>query len=249
MSRHTDRHPDPDALFDEYRQTGDVEIRNRLVVEHTWLADRCARRFAHRGEPYADLQQIARLGLVKAVERYRPERGVPFQTFALPTITGEIKRYFRDRTWAVSVPRSAKDVRTLVSTAFEKLEQDLERAPTTDEVASYSGVRPALVDSALHANRAYRTSSLDALERPDQSAPHAETEEQELVIAARDALARLDHRKRTVLFLRFYEDRTQREIGETVGVGQVQVSRLIRAAIDELRAHLTTVDPAVPAAA
>lgn len=247
MSHHIDRQSEPDALFEEYRRTGDVEIRNRLVVAHTWLADRCARRFTHRGEPYADLQQIASVGLVKAVERYRPERGVSFPTFATPTITGEIKRYFRDRTWAVSVPRSAKDVRTLVSTAFEKLEQDLERAPTTEEVASYAGLRASLVDSALHANRAYRTSSLDALERPDQPTPHTGTDEHELMIAAREALARLDERTRKVLFLRFYEDRTQREIGECVGVGQVQVSRLIRSAIDELRAQL---DPAVvPAAA
>lgn len=247
MSRHTVRPSDPDALFDEYRATRDVEVRNRLVVAHSWLADRCARRFAHRGEPYADLQQIARLGLVKAVERYDPERAVGFPAFATPTITGEIKRYFRDRTWAVSVPRSTKDVRTLVSSAFEKLEQDFERQPTADEVASYSGVSPAQVDAALHANRAYRTSSLDALERVDRPAPGAEIERHELTIAARDALAQLDERKRQILFLRFYEDRTQREIGERVGVGQVQVSRLLRSAIDELRALL---DPAaMPAAA
>lgn len=247
MSRHNVRHTDLDALFHQYRDTRDVEIRNRLVVAHTWLADRCARRFTHRGEPYSDLQQIARLGLVKAVERYEPERAVPFPTFATPTMTGEIKRYFRDRTWAVAVPRSTKDVRTLVSTAFEKLEQDLERAPTADEVASYSGVSTSAVESALHANRAYRTSSLDALERPDQPALDADLQERELEIATREALARLDERKRTILFLRFYEDRTQREIGEAVGVGQVQVSRLIRSAIEELRAHL---DPAaLPTAA
>lgn len=237
MSRHS--RPDLDAIFREYRETRDVEIRNRLVVAHTWLADRCARRFTQRGEPYADLQQIARLGLVKAVERYDTDRGVSFAAFATPTMIGEIKRYFRDRTWAVSVPRSTKDVRSLVSSAFERLEQDLERAPDAAELASYTGISAATVESALRANRAYRTSSLDALEGPDRPAPDAAVDDLEM--AARDALARLDDRKRTVLFLRFYEDRTQREIGECIGVGQVQVSRLIRSAIEELRGHLEPV--------
>lgn len=245
MSRHT-RHPaDLDALFAEYRRTRDVEIRNRLVVAHTWLADRCARRFAHRGEPYADLQQIARLGLVKAVERFDPSREIAFPSFATPTMHGEIKRYFRDRTWAVSVPRSTKDARSLVAAAFETLEQDLERTPTTAEVSSYTGVSPSLVDSALHANRAYRTSSLDTMQRPEPAGVDAD--EHDLTMAMRDALTQLDERTRRVLYLRFYEDRTQREIGEDVGVGQVQVSRIIRSAMNDLRAELAPA--AVPAAA
>lgn len=232
---------DLDRLFREYRATRDVSIRNRLVVAHAGLADRCARRFAHRGEPLADLQQIARIGLVKAVERFEPERDLSFATFAVPTMIGEIKRYFRDRTWAVSVPRSTKDVRSLVSSSVETLEQELERPPSPSEVSAYCGVSMSSVEAALHANSAYRTSSLDTLDRPERPAPGAEGGDQLLEIATREALARLDDRKRTIMYLRFYEDRTQREIGDRVGVGQVQVSRLIRSAMRELRAQLEPV--------
>lgn len=168
MANDLQHNDDLDSLFHEYRATGRVSIRNRLVVAHTWLADRCARRFTHRGEPYADLQQVARLGLVKAVERYEPDRDVSFATFATPTMQGEIKRHFRDRTWAVAVPRSAKEVRTLVSSACERLEQQLGRAPTNPEVAAHTEVDEATVEAAISANRAYRTTSLDVPGRPER---------------------------------------------------------------------------------
>lgn len=238
MSRHSDRPIDIDRLFADYRRTQDVAVRNRIVEAETPLADRCARRFAHRGEPYADVQQVARLGLVKAVERFQPARGVSFPSFATPTIVGEIKRYFRDRTWAVSVPRTAKDHRAVVSSAVDRLQQDLGRSPTAVEIAGYADVPVAAVTAALHANGVYRTASLDALEGPDRQLAGAMETERAMEIAAREALARLDERTRTIMYLRFYEDRTQREIGERIGVGQVQVSRLIRAAIDELRVAL-----------
>lgn len=244
MSRHSHRPTDIDRLFADYRRSRDVALRNRIVVAEAPLADRCARRFAHRGEPYADVRQVARLGLVKAVERFQPERGVSFPSFATPTIVGEIKRYFRDRTWAVSVPRTAKDNRSVVASAVDRLEQDLGRTPTSDEIAAYADVAIDAVEAALHANGVYRTASLDALERPDHHLAAAMETERTMEIAAREALARLDERTRTVMYLRFYEDRTQSEIGERIGVGQVQVSRLIRAAIDELRAALDPRDPA-----
>lgn len=221
--------------FRRLRRTGEAELRDRLIIAHGWLADRCARRYANRGEPLADLRQVARLGLVKAVDRFDPDRGVAFTTFAEPTVSGEIKRYFRDRSWAVGVSRTTKDRRTAVLGAVEELEQRLGRAPNAAEVAASTGDTESGVEDVLAANRAYRPAPIDRI-AGDPVVDQRDGPTDALV--ARDALRALDDRSRRILYLRYYEDCTQREIGDRIGVCQVQVSRLIRAAIDELRRQL-----------
>src|SRR5262245_1461921 len=124
--------------FREYRQTRDRALRNRLIEDHRWLALHCAKRFANKGEPLDDLVQVAMLGVLKAVERYDPEYGATFATFAVPTITGELRRHFRDTTWAVHVPRRAKDMQHTVKVAVDELGQFLGRSPTVDEIANHA---------------------------------------------------------------------------------------------------------------
>lgn len=232
--------PDDICLFHAYRRRRDERVRNQIVVEHYYLAERCARRFAHRGESFADLCQVACLGLVKAVERFDPDRGTPFVSFAMPTISGEIKRHFRDHSWAVSVPRGAKEHRTLVQHVEQQLEQRLGRTPTVAEVAAATDLSEEQITRVRSANVAYRTDSLvHSSERPDPDADPDHVDG----ITALDAISTLDERLRTIMYLRFYEDRTQREIGERMGVNQVQVSRLIRTALDQLRARFEVREP------
>ncbi len=166
-----DRTPDPheravaDAAnlerFKQWRATGDTELRDRLVIDHHWIAARAARRFAERGEPYDDLFQVASLGLFKAVERFDPEVGSSFLAFAMPTVVGEIRRHFRDHTWSVRVPRRAKDLKGALTAAVNELSQDLGRAPTVDEIAARLHVDAETVLETMEASAAYRTSSLD----------------------------------------------------------------------------------------
>ena len=237
------------SKFVQYRATRDRAMRNALVLEYEWLAEACARRFADRGEPWADLVQVAQIGVVKAVERFDPDRGVAFPTYAVPTVVGELKRHFRDATWAVSVPRRCKELLTRMNAVNEALHQRLGRAPTVDEVAAGLGVDRDLVLETLEANQAYRSLSLE------QPSPHAGADQDrprsELLgadderidvtdarLSATRALEMLDDRTRKIVYWRFFEECTQREIGGRLGIGQVQVSRLLRAALAELRAKL-----------
>lgn len=187
---------------------------------------------------------MALIGLIKAVERFDPSVGVAFESFAVPTITGEIKRHFRDRTWRVSVPRRLKELRTRVSTAIEELEQRHERSPTPDEVAEYLGVDREIVLQTLHANQVYRSSCLesgrsrlgDAIEARS-TVLHSPTEQADARLAVIDALRGLSERDRQLVYWRYFEERTQSEIGARLGVGQVQVSRLPRSLLAHLREH------------
>src|SRR6478735_8221893 len=154
--------------FTRWRSTGDTRIRDRLIIDHQWVAVRAARRFADRGEPYDDLYQVASLGLFKAVERFDPEVGSSFLAYAMPTVVGEIRRHFRDHTWSVRVPRRAKDLKGALTAAVSELSQELGRAPQVDEIAARLRVDPETVLETLEASAAYRTSSLDvpASEQP-----------------------------------------------------------------------------------
>jgi RNA polymerase sigma-B factor len=240
---------DTDELFLRYRSTGSRVLRNQLVVEHTWLAERCAARFRHRGEPDGDILQVAQLGLVKAVERFDPARGQAFVSFATPTITGEIKRHFRDCTWAVRVPRRSKDLMGTVRAATELLHHRLGRSPTVDEVATEIGVAREDVLDTMEASAVYRSSSLDQPVDPSGragsgtigelfGADDGDLRDADVRIAARLAMSHLDERSRQVLYWRFYEQCTQEEIGERLGMGQVQVSRLLRSLMTKLRREL-----------
>jgi RNA polymerase sigma-B factor len=232
---------DVDAMFVEYRRTHDRELRNRLVVIHLPLADRCARRYVRRGEPLSDLTQVARMALVRAVERFDPARGSAFEAFAVPTITGELRHHFRDNCWAVGVPRSAKELRSRVQRASEELAQHLGRQPTLDELAEALNIDPETVASTIDSNQCYRTTSLEpsgddqvgmATRLPGPDDPAAEAAER---VRATRSLQALDERLRHVIVWRFYEGCSQREIGDRLGVGQVQVSRLLAKALAQLR--------------
>jgi RNA polymerase sigma-B factor len=226
---------DVTALFERYRTSGDRAVCNELVRRHVWLAERCARQYRDRGELLDDLVQVACLGLVKSVERYDPDRG-PFVAFASPTIMGELKRHFRDATWAVAVPRRPKELRTRVSTANEALRHHLGRSPTVDEVAEFANLPKEHVIEALEAERVYRPLPFEVSMRAFEPRTRAEPDSRETSLLARDLMARLDDCEREIVYLTYFEGWTQREIGVRLGLGQVQVSRRLRAALDRLRA-------------
>lgn len=245
-------HADARARFAEYRRTGDRHLRDALVEEHNWIAQHCARRFAGRGEPMADLIQVGRLGVLKAVERYDPSYDVTFSTFAVPTALGELRRHFRDTTWPVHVPRRVKELHLELSATVEALHQDLGRAPTISEIGAHMGVDDDDVLLALEANAAYRSTPLtppgdrdggeeDAAAAEDRPALGEEDGAYGRVEAAmlvRRLLGVLPERERRIVELRFFEGRTQVEIGERVGLSQVHVSRVLRSSLDRLHDEL-----------
>jgi RNA polymerase sigma-B factor len=225
--------------FRELRSTGDREVRNKLVEEHRGLAVALARRFEHRGEPLDDLVQVAMVGVLKAVERFDPDRGVGFGAFAVPTVIGELKRHFRDTTWSVRVPRPTKELHLRAGNVAATLQHELGRPPTVPEIAHALGVDVDALLEAMEAGSAYRSGSLDAPGGgegsstvgdllPGDDDPAARAERQLLV---RQLLDVLPERSRKVVYLRFFEDRTQTEIAEAVGISQMHVSRLLRQAL------------------
>ncbi|MEA3217476.1 MAG: polymerase sigma-B factor [Acidimicrobiia bacterium] len=242
--------PEPEVVakkFRAYRDTGDRELRNELVTMHAALATSVARRFARRGEPLDDLTQVASFALVKAVERFDPERGVSFTSFAIPTMLGEIKRHFRDRTWSAKVPRSAKERLTRLRAATDSLTAELQRSPTVTELAERLDLSIDEVIEALEARSAYRPapfatdSDLDAGE-PAAAAPPGTIDTNLSAVEDRMTvdrlLATLPERERRIVELRFYGEMTQTEIANEVGVSQMHVSRLLRKALMELSNRL-----------
>jgi RNA polymerase sigma-B factor len=208
------------------------------------LARVLARRYKHTSEPFEDLLQVASLALLKAIDRYDPELGHSFKAFAVPTILGEMRRYFRDCAWALHVPRAAKEQARMVRDALEGLRRKHGRAPTVNQLAEFLELNAEQVLDALAAMEAYETSPLDA-RRPgteDDGVTYAEAlgeedERYELIecdVAVRSALAEIAPRERQILRLRFVEDLTQSEIAERVGVSQMQVSRLLHRSLDRL---------------
>jgi RNA polymerase sigma-B factor len=231
--------------FREYRAGGDRSIRNRLIEEHRWLAVHCARRFAGKGEPLDDLIQVAMLGVLKAVERFDPDYGATFATFAVPTVTGELRRHFRDTTWAVHVPRRARDLQHTVKVAVNDLSQALGRSPTADEVAEHTGVAVEEVLDALEAARCYRKTPLatpgdddeddvDSLGRDDPALDAVDAR-----MTVERLLRELPARERRIVELRYLSGLSQSQIGEIVGVSQVQVSRLLRASLTRMNLAMT----------
>jgi RNA polymerase sigma-B factor len=233
--------PDSD-LFGAYRESGDQELRNQLVERYAGLAVSLARRFDQRGVPLDDLIQVAQLGVINAVERFDPSRGAAFTTFATATVLGELKRHFRDKTWAVRVPRGVKELHIRVGPALAELRQLLGRSPTIAELAAHLETSEDDLLEAMEAGAAYRPDSMDATsaetDKPtlgDQiGAPGVDAETITERVTVRQLMAQLPHRERTVVYLRYFEDLTQAEIAERVGVSQVHVSRLLRRALDRL---------------
>ena len=231
-------------LLERYHRQGDRAARDAIVARFLPLARQLARRYAGAGEPLDDLIQVASLGLVKAVDRFDPDRAVAFSSFAVPTILGELKRHFRDKGWSVRVPRDLQELALRLERVAEELSRELARAPTPAELATRLGVSEEDVLEAREAAHAYRAVSLDRPRTDDEdSGPNvadAMGGEDPGFGRAEDAatvdqlLRVLAPREREVLRLRFVEDLTQQEIGERIGVSQMHVSRLIRQAIARL---------------
>jgi RNA polymerase sigma-B factor len=228
--------------FFEYRRTKDRRLRDELIQNHLGLALALARRFAGRGEAVEDLEQIATLGLLKAVERFEPERGLAFSTFATPTIAGEIKRHFRDRSWSVRVPRALQELGLRLTATVGELTNELGRSPTLQEIAQQLEVDQEAVLEAMEANRAYATHSLDAqLPGEDRSLgdtlggdePGMDNVERQIVVE--DLLQTLPEREQAILRLRFFDGLTQTEIASRVGISQMHVSRLLARSLETLR--------------
>lgn len=227
---------DPDAV---------ARARDDLVRLHMPLVAHIVRRFGDRGESHEDLMQVGSIGLLKAIDRFDPERGAGFATYATPTIVGEIKRHFRDRGWSVKVPRRLQELGLRVRRTREDLTAELGRSPTVAEVAEALGVDVDDVLEAMESAQAYSSASLDAPSEHD-SRSFGETigsddVEISLVVdreTLRPALAALDARQRRILVLRFFRHRTQSQIAEELGISQVHVSRLISRTLAELRQSL-----------
>jgi RNA polymerase sigma-B factor len=222
-------------------------LTQKLITEHLQLARNLAARFTNRGEPLDDLVQVARVGLVKAVERYDPSRGVEFIAFAVPTITGELRRYFRDSGWDVRVPRRLQELNIRIRGAVDELSQRTGRAPTAGELAEYLQVSREDVVEGLQAANAYTSTSLDLPAGPDSDALtlgdtlgslDTGLEAVENHEALMPLLAALPERERRILHLRFVEELTQTQIAQEIGVSQMHVSRLLATTLARLRTQL-----------
>ncbi|MGC4768519.1 SigB/SigF/SigG family RNA polymerase sigma factor [Micromonospora sp. DT44] len=221
-------------------------LRDRAIEAWMPLARHLARRYSGRGVPDDDLTQTAMVGLVKAVDHFDAARGVDFSGYAIPTIAGEIKRYFRDRTWAVRVPRRLQELRLSISAANSTLTHTLGRSPTVADIATYLEVSEEAVLEGLEGARAYRTTSLSAPVGADGTLELGDTlgvddHELDLVdlrVALGPALATLLERERRILSLRFHGNLTQAQIAEQIGVSQMHISRLLTRALVTLRGHL-----------
>ena len=234
------------AKLEEYAGSGDKELRDEIVASQVGLAEYLARRFKNRGEPIEDLIQVALLGLLKAVERFDPSRGLEFSTFATPTIVGELKRHFRDKGWAVRVPRRVQELHLRMGSVVNNLSQELGRSPTIPEIAARAEVSVDEVLEAMEAGRAYRFSSIDAPAGDDEdrvASPAAaqlgeddtglEEVEQRMLLSP--LIASLPKREQMIIHLRFFRGMTQSEIAARLGISQMHVSRLLARSLAQLR--------------
>lgn len=242
----TDRGPgtsQPDLADTElFARLPDEAAREALLLRHRPLALYLARRFQGRGENREDLEQVASMALLKAIDRIDPEREASFSTFATVTIVGELKRHLRDRGWAVRVPRPIQELAVQVTRATGSLTQELGRSPTVREVAARVGASEERVLEALDASRAYAADSLDAPEGDDGPTPAERLagredpfERLEAWQSLAPAIRRLPERERTILYLRFFEEKTQSEIASQLGISQMHVSRLLARTLSQLR--------------
>jgi len=233
-----------DELLARFARTRHPDLREELAVRYAGFAEGLAARYANRGESIDDLRQVAGLGLLKALDGYDDTRGVRFEAYAEPTILGEIRRHFRDKRWAMRVPRDLKEALPRIRSAIDGLSTDLGREPETAEVAEEAGMEEGEVLDALEAAETTRSASLDAPAGADPEAstigelvgePDENIDQTEWGVILEERLERLEDRDREALYLRFVEDLTQDEIGERIGVSQMQVSRILRAALERLR--------------
>ncbi len=224
-----------------------AEIRDQLVRMHLPLVEYLARRFRNRGEPLDDLTQVATIGLIKSVDRFDPERGVEFSTYATPTIVGEIKRHFRDKGWAIRVPRRLQELKLALTKATAELSQTLGRSPTVSELAGHLEMSEEEVLEGLESANAYSAVSLDAPDSGDDEAPAvADTlgvqdeslEGVEYRESLKPLLEKLPPREKRILLLRFFGNMTQSQIAAELGISQMHVSRLLARTLAQLRRGL-----------
>jgi len=243
-------------LFLVFRDTGEPEAsrdraRDDLVHLHLPLVEHCARRFRNRGEPFEDLVQVGTIGLIKSIDRFDSNRGVEFSTYATPTIIGEIKRYFRDKGWAIRVPRRLQELRMQIGAATAELTQSLGRSPTPRELAKTIGCSVEEIVEGIESSNAYSTLSLDATDDSDEGSPSmldaigiddVALEHVEIRESIKPLLDRLDPREKKILLLRFFRNMTQSQIAEEIGVSQMHVSRLLSRTLAHLRTSLESAD-------
>lgn len=250
MSRY--RRPDKARtrqLLMRYHNEGDRRARERVIQEQMPLVEFLARKFAGRGEPLDDLIQVGSVGLIKAVDRFDLERNIEFSTYATPNILGEIKRYFRDKGWAMRVPRGLQELRQSAREMIREETVRTGRSPTVSELAGKLDADEESVAEALTLGRAYNTASLDAPINQEDSDSDTivdlQADENSLINGLEDrlllqrAIDRLKGQQQQILKLRFNEGKTQTEIAGQIGVSQMHVSRLLRRALDELRHELS----------
>lgn len=232
-------------LFRRYKEEGDVEAREKLVMSHMNLVRFLANKFKNRGEPLDDLIQVGYLGLLKAIDRFDPSRGLEFTTYATPTIMGEIKRHFRDKGWSVRVPRRLQELSAKVNQATDVLTTELQRSPKIEEIAEYLDASVDEVLEAMESSSAYSSVPLEGTGHNDNDdAPSVldryATEDSALNftddrLIIQEALKGFSPREREVIDLRFLQGMTQIEIAEQLGISQVQVSRLLRRTLKKIQ--------------
>ncbi len=234
-------------LFEEYSRTKDLDIRNQLVEKHLYMVDILAKKYINKGVDYEDLYQIGSMALVFAVERYDPSKGFEFTSFATPTIIGEIKRYFRDKGWAVKVPRKWKEISAKLPTAKDVLNQKLGRAPLVSEIAEYLGYTEEDILEAMESGQAYGTFSLQ--QTFDEGGSEGESSIFERYTAKEETgytnfensevvktvMKKLSDQERKVFRMRFFDDKTQQQIADEIGVSQMTVSRLEKKLRDKFK--------------
>jgi RNA polymerase sigma-B factor len=248
--------PEDRVLLRRYHVEGDLAAREQLIEQYMSLVRSLARRYSYRGEQLDDLVQIGAIGLIKAIDRFDIERGVELTTYATPNIIGEIKRHFRDKGWAVRVPRGLQELNVQLSRLIEELTVELGRSPTIPELAKAAGAEEEEVLEALESGRAYSSVSLsgsggqdeqgdlDPLESLGAEEPEYEVSEDRAVLAP--GFRVLDERERKILHLRFFSGLTQSQIAQQIGISQMHVSRLIRRALEKIREEIGSEEEAPP---
>ena len=232
-------------LFRRYKEEGDEEAREQLIVSHLNLVRFLASKFKNRGEPLDDLIQVGTIGLIKAIDRFDPSRGLEFTTFATPTILGEIKRHFRDKGWSVRVPRRLQELSAKVNQVTDELTKELQRSPSVEEIANALGTSVDEVLEAMESSSAYSSVPLEGTgSKSDDDAPsvidHYITEDENLAssdyrMVIEDAIRDFSPREQDIIRMRFIEGMTQVEIAKKLGISQVQVSRLLRRTLKKIQ--------------
>ncbi len=232
-------------LFRRYKEEGDEEAREQLIESHLNLVRFLASKFKNRGEPLDDLIQVGSIGLIKAIDRFDPERGLEFTTFATPTITGEIKRHFRDKGWSVRVPRRLQELSAKVNQVTDELTKELQRSPSVEEIARELDSTVDEVLEAMESSSAYSSVSLEAPSSGgDDDSPsvldHYASEDEELAssddrMVIEDTIRDFSPREQEIIRMRFIDGLTQVEIAKKLGISQVQVSRLLRRTLKKVQ--------------